>query len=72
MKEKMYSRREISEKFEIPYIKVAKRFVSKYAEKRWGVVVVKLPDGSIKRYVPTDKLHLWTQNINYVGKPVFK
>lgn len=59
----------IAEELEIPYVTVNKRMKSKYADKRWGVVEELLPDGTIKRYVPEDKIYIWRQNPNYVGRP---
>jgi hypothetical protein len=62
----------LAEELEIPYITVNKRMKSKYADKRWGVVEELMPDGTIKRYVPEDKLYLWRQEPDYRGRPVFK
>ncbi len=62
----------ISKEMGIYFQTVDKRFHSKYAKERWGVVAGKLPDGSIKRYVPEDKIHLWENPTNYVGRPVFE
>jgi len=50
---------------------VYKRFNSKYANKRWGVEKGFLPDGSIRKYVPNDKIDLWKQETRYVGRPIF-
>lgn len=63
---------EIAKELGIYYQTVNKRMKSRYAEKRWGVEIEQLPDGSIRRVVPEDKLHLWTKNSGYRGRPVFK
>lgn len=62
----------ISKELGIYFQTVDKRFRSKYASVRWGVVEERLPDGSVRRYVPADKIYLWRMNTNYVGRPVFK
>jgi len=71
-KSKRWTTRRISDELGIYFPNVCKRFTSKYAEKRWGVVKEVLPDGSVRRYVPEDKIYLWKQGTNYVGRPVFK
>jgi len=67
-----YTVSQISKMFDKNWQTVNFRFNSKYANKRWGVITEKRPDGSIKKYVPADKLNLWIEDINYVGKPVFE
>lgn len=62
----------ISKELGVYYQTVVKRFKSRYAATRWGVVREVLPDGTIRKYVPEDKIHLWRQPTNYVGRPVFK
>lgn len=62
---------EIAQELGIYYQTVNKRMKSRYAEKRWGVEIQQLPDGSIRRVVPEDKLHLWIKNFSYRGRPVF-
>lgn len=62
--DRYYNTKDIAEKFDLKYITVCKRFVSKYAYERWGVVEI-----GKKRYVPESKLHLWEQNMSYVGRP---
>jgi hypothetical protein len=62
---KMYSLTEISEKLNIPYIKVYKRAVSKYANQRWGVEVTELPDSRRRYFVPEDKIYIWVDNPEY-------
>ena len=71
-KETKWTSTKISEELEINYQTVVKRMKSKFADKRWGVQIEERPDGSIKRYVPEDKLHLWKEEFNYKGRPVYK
>jgi len=65
----MYTAREISEKLNMPYIKVYKRFISKYANERWGVEKVELRDGRFKMLLPSSKLKIWKDNNYYLGRP---
>lgn len=67
-----YIATEIAEKFDMNYQTVHKRMTSPYADKRWGVQTEELPDGSIRRYVPEEKLNLWEQDFDYRGRPVFR
>jgi hypothetical protein len=69
---KKYTVSEISKMFDKHYQTVNFRFNSPYADKRWGVIKETRPDGSIKKYVPEEKIHLWVDEENYVGKPVFE
>ena len=55
----MYSIPQIARKLGMEYRTAWDRAHSKYAEYRWGVVYVELPDGSKKPYVPEEKLYLW-------------
>lgn len=66
-----YTAVDISRKLGINYQTVNKRLNSPHAAKRWGVQFKSMPDGSIKRYVPESKLHLWRADTKYVGRPVF-
>ena len=65
----LYTIPEIARKYDIPYITAYKRSISKYADKRWGVQSHIQIDGSVKRVVPEDKLHLWETDVNYQGRP---
>lgn len=49
---------------------VNNRFKSKYAKTRWGVEEVRMPDGTVKRYIPKTKLFLWEDNPDYRGRPL--
>ena len=69
---KKYIATEIEKMYEICYQTVNKRMKSKYAQKRWGVEIEDLPDGSIRRYIPEDKLPLWESKVSYKGRPVFR
>lgn len=69
---KQYKVAELSKLFNKSYQTVNFRFNSPYADKRWGVIKEKRPDGSIRKYVPENKLYLWEQDLSYVGKPVFE
>ena len=66
-----YTISEMAKEIGEEYIKVYKRYTSKFADRRWGVEDATLPDGTIKKVVPAEKLYLWKmvkdQNINYQG-----
>lgn len=68
---KEYTATEISKLLDVYYQTANKRMKSRYAKERWGVKIKKLPDGSIRRVVPKENLHLWKKAINYRGRPVF-
>jgi len=52
---------------------VKDRFKSKYAKERWGVEMVKMPDGSFKRFVMGENLKLWKVPVGlYKGRPTKK
>lgn len=69
MNKQKYTAQELATKLGMEYIKVYKRFISKFAEKRWGVVVVKLRDGTNKRYLPKENLSIWLEDNQYLGRP---
>ena len=69
---KGYMATEIAKKLKINYQTANKRMKSPYAKERWGVKEIELPDGSVKRVVPEEKLHLWRNPVNYRGRPIFK
>lgn len=69
---KEYTASQLSKMLNKPYQTVNFRFNSIYADKRWGVKVRNLPDGSIKKVVPADKLLLWLEDRDYRGRPVFE
>lgn len=49
---------------------VMARFRSVYAKQRWGVEVITLPDGGIRRVVPESALGKWKLEKGfYVGRP---
>jgi len=68
---KKYTATEIEERLGVKYQTANRRMKSPYAEARWGVEEEKLPDGSIRRVVPEEKLHLWENPVNYRGRPIF-
>lgn len=65
----MYNLPEIAKITGVDYGTVWARACSKYAKKRWGVVEIELPDGSVKKFVPKDKIHLWVERNNVIGRP---
>jgi UDP-galactopyranose mutase len=67
-----YTVSEMAEEMGWDYIRVYKRYVSPFSDKRWGVMEKKMPDGTFKRVVPAEKLYLWKQDINYQGRPRFE
>lgn len=67
-----YTPVKINKEYGIKYPTIAKRFKSPYAKARWGVEEKLFPDGSFRRFVPEDKIHLWKENNNYVGRPIHK
>jgi len=52
-------------------ITIDKRLSSKYAKERWGVKEEKRYSG-VYKYVPASKIHLWTEDRNYKGRPSLK
>jgi hypothetical protein len=64
-----YTREQIKERFNLKKSTVIARFRSKYAKERWGVEVITLSDGSLRRVVPEEKLYLWEGNPSYRGRP---
>lgn len=66
-----YTSTQLARMFNKKLVTVAQRFVSPYAKERWGVMVEKRPDGSVRRFVPEDKLPLWEADTKYVGRPRF-
>ena len=68
-KKSKYNTGDLIKMFNLLPVTVDKRFRSKYANKRWGVEFMPLPDGTRKGFVPKDKVYLWVENTNYVGRP---
>jgi hypothetical protein len=65
----MYTISEVAEKSNTNYDTVKERFRSKYAQSRWGVEEIELPNGEVRRFVPKEKLYLWLEESDHMGRP---
>lgn len=71
VKPKMYySSFDLAKKFGMKQITVIKRMASPSSKYLWGVKEIKLPNGRVQRFVPHDKLHLWTNPVNMHGRVI--
>lgn len=65
---KYYGVKELSERLGMSYTRVYFRLDSPLASERWGVEMKELPDGTMRAYVPEDKLGLWKREKQW-GRP---